>query len=170
MRPALCPKRKFAAFLNYLASGDTHNSVAHKFALGESSMVRIIKEVGSALIENMMPRYGCYIKSERYIKEAEERFRNHYNWPGVYGAIDGTHVRVNRNEEILTNRKGYNSIACLCVADSDLRCSYYRIGDCGSVHDARMWQNSDLYHNLQSADCPASIMVTEVRDLPLAFN
>lgn len=76
---------------------------------------------------------------------------------------------MNRDKEILTNRKGCNSIACLCVVDSDLICYVYRIEDCGGVHDARMWQNSDSYNRLQTAECPAPIMVTEARSLSSAF-
>ncbi|KAI8103610.1 hypothetical protein M9435_004945 [Picochlorum sp. BPE23] len=162
MREPICPKRKLACFMNYLATGETLTSIARIFDVEESSMLSIIRDVSHALIYRLRPTYGRLLKSDAYIIESERRFRERYGWPGVYGVIDGMHVLINHeNAHVLCNKQGYASLACLCISDSDLRCPYYRIGDPGSVHETTMWQNSDLYEALQSAECPAPIMMND---------
>jgi hypothetical protein len=107
-------------------------------------------------------KYSKFLLSEKYIREAESRFRHNYGWPGVYGAVDGTHIRISLKGDISINRKGFPSIVCLCVADSGLRCSYYAIGYPGSFHDARIWSECNLLHDLTTTTCPAAAMEVQV--------
>ena len=74
-------------------------------------------------------------------------FLNIANFPGVIGVIDGTHIRIvapKEQEEVFVNRKGYHSINVQVVFDAN-----YRILDIlakwpGSVHDARILNNSGV--------------------------
>lgn len=64
------------------------------------------------------------------------------------GAIDGTHVRikcpVNRHDEYINHKKFY-SIQVQAVADCNLRFTDVFVGFPGSVHDTRVFLNSQLY-------------------------
>ncbi len=68
-------------------------------------------------------------------------------FPGVVGAIDGTHVRIispTVNEEAYVNRKGFHSINVQVVFDAA-----YKILDLvpkwpGSTHDSRVLSESGL--------------------------
>lgn len=162
MRRALSAEVKLASYLNLLAHGEHYYSISQRFAIGESTMSSIIPDVGKCLNRHLKTTYSNFLKSRKYIIEAEQRFRQEYTWPGVYGAIDGTLVKIPFKGDASICRKGYASINCLCVADADLRCSYYSIGHPGSSHDARVWSECDLLHSLTTGKCPAAMMEVEV--------
>lgn len=162
MRRALSPEVKLASYLNLLAHGEHYYSIAQRFAIGESTMSRIVNDVGICLNRHLRAKYSKFLRSKKYITEAEQRFRQCYTWPGVYGAIDGTLIKIPYKGDISICRKGFASINCLCISDADLRCSYYSIGHPGSCHDARIWSESDLLHSLTTGECPAAVMEVEV--------
>lgn len=69
-------------------------------------------------------------------------------FPGVIGAIDGTHIGIKAptsSPEQYYNRKKFHSLIlqAVCVSDlsfTDVTCSYP-----GSVHDARVFSNSEIH-------------------------
>jgi len=71
----------------------------------------------------------------------------------VIGAIDGTHIQIPGQQfcnESYINRKGFPSIILQSVCDHQ-----YSFTDCysgwpGSVHDARVFNNSDLLARIES--------------------
>lgn len=72
---------------------------------------------------------------------------------GVIGAIDGSHIGIISQEhcnENYINRKGFPSIVLQAVCDEHKRFTDCYTGWPGSVHDARVFQNSDLSMRIQS--------------------
>lgn len=113
----------------------------------------------------------------------EREFRQLHNFPGVIGAIDGSHIAISapkENPENYINRKGYNSIILQGICDYKLKFIDVFTGICGSVHDARVWRLSDIatliaqdenryfqnqYHLLADSAYPLSnYMLTPYRD------
>ena len=84
------------------------------------------------------------------MKGVIDAFRRTANFPGVLGAIDGTHIKINapkEHKEVYINRKGYHSIVLQGVCREDLHFTHDVAGWPGSCHDARVLRNSDLWEN-----------------------
>jgi len=129
--------------------------------------------------------------AHRYIKwpephemvTSERKFRQLHGFPGVIGAIDGSHIAISapkENPANYINRKGYHSIILQGICDYNLKFIDVFTGICGSVHDARVWRLSDIetliaqdeniyfqnqYHLLADSAYPLSnYMLTPYRD------
>lgn len=78
-----------------------------------------------------------------------ESFRSKQGIPNVLGAIDGTHIRIEKPaafEQDYCNRKKFFSISLQIVADANMRITNVHCGEPGSLHDARIFRRSELYH------------------------
>ncbi|KAF2895815.1 hypothetical protein ILUMI_10362 [Ignelater luminosus] len=79
------------------------------------------------------------------------KFKRRYGMPGIIGAVDGTHIRINAPKEhhcSYINRKNYHSILLQGVCDSDLLFVDIYTGQPRSVHDATLFKKSDLYNRI----------------------
>jgi len=70
-----------------------------------------VRRVINALYE----KRGTFIfwPSRQEAEKTMETIENHYGFPGVIGAIDGTHIKITApksHSESYVNRKGYHSI------------------------------------------------------------
>ncbi len=82
------------------------------------------------------------------------------SFPGVVGAIDGTHIKIiapSVNENIYVNRKRYHSINTQVVFDAE-----YNILDVvpkwpGSTHDVRILNQSGLKQLFERHFCAAGV-------------
>lgn len=99
-----------------------------------------------------------------------EGFRKRCGFPGVVGAIDGTHIPIpapkSEHRVSYINRHGTASMVMQVVVDYQLRFRDVCTGWPGSVHDARVYRNSpiagmvedlpDEYHLLGDSAYPVS--------------
>ena len=79
------------------------------------------------------------------IEVQEEQFKSHKGFPGVIGAIDGSHIPIRTPRfcpENYINRKGWHSVNLQAVCDCNLKFIDCYVGWPGSVHDARVFKNS----------------------------
>jgi hypothetical protein len=114
--------------------------------------------------------------TDRFLKAMLDQFSNIISWPNesqideisygfesvssfnsslkkVIGAIDGSHIRILptiKDSERYINRKGYHSINLMGVVDHTEKFTYVYIGEPGSVHDARVFRRSSLFHEIQA--------------------
>lgn len=81
------------------------------------------------------------------MNDSQQKFANIADLPGVIGAIDGCHIQISaptENAFCYINRKGYYSILLQGICDTSLKFIDVFIGICGSVHDSRVWNLSDI--------------------------
>lgn len=67
----------------------------------------------------------------------------------VLGAIDGTHIRIEKPAvyaQDFCNRKKSFSISLQIVVDAHMRITNIHCGEPGFLHDARIFRRSELYH------------------------
>ncbi|XP_033746979.1 putative nuclease HARBI1 [Pecten maximus] len=72
-----------------------------------------------------------------------------YEFSGIIGAVDGTHIRIeppSENPQAYFNRKKIHSLILQGVCTSDMKLIHVNIGWPGRVHDAKFLRNSDLWN------------------------
>ena len=83
-------------------------------------------------------------------------------FPSVVSAIDCTHIKIQcrggKNAELFRNRKGNFSINVQAASGPDLQISNIVARWPGSVHDARIFDNSRLCAQLQRGDIPGILL------------
>ena len=78
------------------------------------------------------------------------KFETKFGFPQCVGVIDGTHVPIIAPEEFAKdyfNRKGYYFVLMQALVDCNYCFTNIYIGWPGSVHDARVFCNSNVYIN-----------------------
>ena len=83
------------------------------------------------------------------LSEVMMLYRSKWGFPACAGAIDGTHIPIQAPQENYTdyvNRKSYHGIVMQALVDSRYLFRDIVIGWPGSVHDARVLSNSELYN------------------------
>jgi len=87
------------------------------------------------------------------VQTVVENFRKSKRFPGVIGAIDGSHIpiRAPREDHVsYVNRKGFYSIILQAVCDGQSMFTHCYAGPVGSVHNARVFRNSPAADFLNS--------------------
>ncbi|XP_018368784.1 PREDICTED: putative nuclease HARBI1, partial [Trachymyrmex cornetzi] len=81
------------------------------------------------------------------------RFWINYGFPGIIGAVDGTHVAIwppeKELEHLYINRKLYHSLNILIVSDYYGKILTVNSGHGGRTHDARVWNASTVSAHLE---------------------
>ncbi|XP_049825046.1 putative nuclease HARBI1 [Aethina tumida] len=80
-------------------------------------------------------------------------FSEKYNFPGVIGCIDCTHVAIfspKIDEYVFVNRKGYHSINVQLICGANLEILNVIAKYPGSSHDSFIWNNSDIQNALRN--------------------
>ncbi|CAG9862689.1 unnamed protein product, partial [Phyllotreta striolata] len=111
---------KMFATLNFLATGSYQNVVGCNawISLSQSSISRAISHICELIVQELMRVWIKFPNNEDEKNRIKRGFYEKFNFRGVIGAIDGTHVEIlatpmNDNEHppfVYINRKGKHSI------------------------------------------------------------
>ncbi|XP_063885418.1 putative nuclease HARBI1 [Scylla paramamosain] len=144
----LSPETKVAITLRYLATGKMQQCSSDDFGISQTTISRVITQTIDALSEpDIVTQFVKFPLTRQEVQVKQVEFMEDYRFPGVVGTIDGTHIRIvapSVDEHLYVNRKRYHSINVQIVFDAK-----YRILDVlarwpGSVHDARILDESGL--------------------------
>lgn len=112
----------------------------------QTTVSRVVKQVSRALARN---REHFINFPERGLQRATHRlFYEIAGFPGVIGAIDGSHIRIScpggNDAELFRNRKRWFSINVQGIRGPQLE--FFNIVACwpGSTHDSRIFENSAI--------------------------
>ena len=75
-------------------------------------------------------------------------FEEKWGFPQCFGAVDGSHIPIIPLCDSPTdyyNRKGFHSIVLQALVDHENRFMNVHVGWPGSVHDARILSNSEMF-------------------------
>ena len=112
-----------------------------------SACYKCIKRVCHALcdIRHTIIKWPDEDAQNRIAAEVEEQ----YNIPNVIGYIDSTHIRLSlKLEDDYINGKGFASVNVQLIVDNDLMVIDCCAGWPGASHDARIYINSPIIHNV----------------------
>ncbi|KAL9977854.1 hypothetical protein ACROYT_G015308 [Oculina patagonica] len=129
----------------FLGNQEPFHSVADRFNVSESCAFNCLRRVCQAL-KNMAGTVIVWPKGER-ARDVVSGFKAKRGIPGVIGAIDGSHIPIKAPTscpENYINRKGFHSVVLQAVSDHEMMFTDCYVGWPGSVHDARVLNNSSL--------------------------
>ena len=95
-----------------LSTGADFCTVGHFFGVSKSTVCVIMKQVCSALVAILLPKYIRFRNSDR-LKEVVDGFKRKFGFPQCAGVVDGTHTPIVSPVEYPTdyyNHKGFHSI------------------------------------------------------------
>lgn len=127
-----------------MATPDSYRSICVKFGVGKATAFRSVRRVTYAL-HCIAPRFIQW--PSEVADNVIDQFARVRGFPGVIGAIDGTHIKIRApltDSASYINRKGFPSINLQVVCDSRGLFTHCYAGEVGSVHDARVFRNSPV--------------------------
>ncbi|XP_067216228.1 putative nuclease HARBI1 [Linepithema humile] len=115
------PRKQFLIALWKIATMDSYRSICDRFDVG-----RATGEQAQTIIN---------------------KFKESSRFPNTIGAIDGTHIKIDapkENAADYVNRKRYHSIQLQVVCDHRAFITHCYVGHPGSVHDQRIFKQSEV--------------------------
>lgn len=145
---ALSSVQRMEVTLRYLADPGFQRSVAYQSGISQSTVSKTVSKTLAEIVSKM-DNWIQFPQSANLIREAKEDWFNKLGFPSCIGAIDCTHVRIDkptgRFGDEFVNRKNFPSLNVQATCN----CNYvFTSVDCGwpgSVHDNRIFKNSDIY-------------------------
>lgn len=116
-RRGISPETAVLATLRFLATGCYQRSVGQdfNFGLSQTSMSRCIHRVIEAIDQHLCEHFIKFPNTRDERQEIKAAFMQKYGFPGIIGAIDGTHIAILKphiDEHNFINRKGFHSLNC----------------------------------------------------------
>ena len=157
MRMPVAVEKQVAVTLYYIADEGRLRKVANAFGLAKSTVSVIGRRVCSRISDVLGPKYITLPKNETELHDAVTNFYNKHGFPQCFGAIDGTHIYIKQPSEIpmdYLNRKNRYSLNVQALCDYKYCFIDVVIKWPGSVHDSRIFYNSNLNLLLRNGAIP----------------
>lgn len=157
---AITVEVKVITTLRYLATGKMQLCSGDDIGITQKTASKVITQTLDALLTPaFISRFIKFPRLQGEIQQRQAEFREIANFPGVVGAIYGTHIRIvapREDEAEYVNRKHYHSLNRQLVFDAR-----YRILDVvakwpGSVHDSWIWNECGLKRKFEDGTIPGS--------------
>ena len=141
MRAPVSVETQVASFLYYISDERQYKKTASSFGISRASVSVIIQRVFYSIVKYLSSDYMKVAKSTTKVEHSTSVFFD-TGFPRCLSTIDGTHIgKAYWNH---TNRKGYTSISVQAACDYSYCFMDVVVKWAGSVHDARIFQNSSL--------------------------
>ena len=148
---------ELAITLYYLKDTGSLGMTANSFGIAICTASKVIVEVCRAICKYMGPKYILLPKTKNEMRERVSQFESRFGMTQDFGCIDGTHVPIQcpvENSQDYFSYKQYYSLSVQAVCDFR---GYFMDVECmwpGSVHDAKVFANSDINLKLRNNKIP----------------
>ncbi|XP_060874330.1 uncharacterized protein LOC132948063 [Metopolophium dirhodum] len=169
MREAIPAKVKLEITLDFLSSGINYRKLSHFYRVSRSSICKFIPEVCVEIYKALKENIKLPINNEEWA-EIENGFKNRWNFPLCYGAIDGKHIQIvapDNSGSIYFNYKKVFSIVLLAIVDDDYCFRYIDVGACGMASDGSVFRNCSIYNKLENNLLPNGGVIVADGAFPL---
>ncbi|XP_067656932.1 uncharacterized protein [Haliotis asinina] len=150
-RPELSTEMRLYITLNYLGSRKSMRQLAKIYQVSESSILISVRRVVSTIYQ-IMQTFIKWPEPSRLANIAES-FNHLTGMPRVVGVIDVSHIHVRApvaQKDYYTNLRGKLSIILQAVCDHKMKFLHCCTGWPGSVDDASVFHDSDLYMDVMN--------------------
>ncbi|KHJ86350.1 transposase, IS4 family, partial [Oesophagostomum dentatum] len=148
---ALTVRQQVAMCLNLFGQNNKQRDAARLAGCDQATVSRAVPRFADALCAKAS-RY-IYWPTEEERRAISKKIFDSYRLPNVVGFIDGSQVCIQKpteNETDYVNRKNYHSINVGAVCDHQLKFRWVSASFPGSVHDSRVFKESQLYQDLST--------------------
>ncbi|XP_063966632.1 putative nuclease HARBI1 [Lytechinus pictus] len=139
--------------LRFYAVGSFQRMHGDEASMSQSSVCRVIRDVSEAIARRKR-EFIRFPTMREEVESTQQRFYEYCGFPGVIGAIDGTHVYIRSpgGEQALyfLNRKNRYSINVQVVCDNAGKITSIVARWPGSTHDSRIFNESALKLQLEA--------------------
>ncbi|XP_064646190.1 putative nuclease HARBI1 [Lineus longissimus] len=144
----MTPLARMETTLHYLADPGYQTSVAELMGVTQPTVSNCVSSTINSIAEQH-PRWIIFPFSDADATLAKERWADKLGFPFTLGAIDCTHVRIDKpggpfGDEFI-NRKNFASFNVQATCDEKWSFTSADVGWPGSVHDSRIFQTSELH-------------------------
>lgn len=148
---ALSAIQRMELTLRYLADPGFQRSVSYQVGVSQSTVCATVRKTIME-ISTKANRWIRFPNSRDDIRTAQENWFQNRGFPSCFCAIDCTHVRIEKPKGIFgddfINRKKFPSMNVQATCNSECVFTSVDAGWPGSVHDNRIFKNSDIYQLL----------------------
>ena len=140
-------EKRIAVTLYYLKDQGSMTMTANTFGIARCTVGKILHETCRVITEDLGPQLIKFPVEEEDVKITAAQFLNRFGFPQAIGCIDGTHIPVKQpseNAHDYMSYKLYYSINCQAICNADGQFLNVEIKWPGSVHDARVFANSEV--------------------------
>lgn len=114
---------------------------------------RYVNFYSNVITQRLASKYIHFPETMNGINATKVKFETLFDFPGILGVIDGTHIAVTALpldiECAFVNRKGFHSINAQVVCDSNMLITNINARFPGSTHDAFIYGGSMIKTRLE---------------------
>jgi len=147
---AITAEHQLLTTLNWLGNGAQQHGIGATHGISTSSVSRCVQRVVNAVVTHM---FQNIVKWPNNIVKIPTTFLEKGGFPSVAGCIDGTLINIdapNLNEEQYIDRHGNHSINVTMVCGPNHEFYAVDANWPGSVHDARVLRNTNVFAAFES--------------------
>ncbi|XP_066969148.1 uncharacterized protein [Macrobrachium rosenbergii] len=158
-RKPIEPGLRVAITLRFLATGDSYKSLQYSFWVAHNTISYIVPVTCRVIVAAFGDEELQVPHTPEAWQEVARGFEEQWNFPHIFGAVDGKHIRLcnpPRGGTHYFNCKEFYSMVLLAVADASYKFLYVDMGATGSESDGGVFAQTRL----------GEIMLQEEANLP----
>ena len=146
--------------LRYYATDNFQRVSGDLLGLHISTANRAVHRV-SRLLASLRQQWIKFPMPDEF-RQVKRQFFDIKEFPGVIGAIDGSHIRIanpgGEDSARFVNRKGFYSVNTQVICDASMKITNIVARWPGSTHDSRILENSRILDTLETLDTGTYIL------------